>query len=74
MMKMQLQMLRYLYKKLIKAIDHFKALEPEGIPAIFLEKTKMTVTKLMMLFPRKIINESKTADVSPIHKRGSKIN
>ena len=62
----------------IDELDENSTAGPDGIPAIFLKKTKKAISKPLALLLRKIIDEGviyelfKTAYVTPIHKGGSR--
>ena len=64
----------------IDELDENSSAGPDGIPAIFLKKTKIAISKPLAILLRKSIDEGtipeifKMAYVTPIHKGGSKQN
>merc|ERR1711954_422328 len=64
----------------IKNIDENSSAGPDGIPALFLKKTKESLSKPLTILLRKSLDEGKIpniyklAYITPIHKGGSKQN
>ena len=64
----------------IDDLDENSSAGPDGIPAIFLKKTKKAISKPLALLLRKSIDEGKIPEIfkmayiTPIHKGGSKQN
>ena len=62
----------------IDELDENSSAGPDGLPAIFLKKTKDTISKPLAILLRKSLNEGKIPDifklafVTPIHKGGTK--
>ena len=62
----------------IKDIDENSSAGPDGIPALFLKKTKESISKPLSILLRKSLDEGKIpniyklAYITPIHKGGSK--
>ena len=62
----------------IDELDENSSAGPDGLPAIFLKKTKETISKPLALLLRKSLDEGKIPEiyklayVTPIHKGGSK--
>merc|ERR1712082_434672 len=62
----------------IDDLDENSTADPDGIPAIFLKKTKKAISRPLALLLRKSIDEGKIPEIfkmayiTPIHKGGSK--
>ena len=62
----------------IDELDENSSAGPDGLPAIFLKKTKKTISKPLAILLRKSLDESKIPEIfklayiTPIHKGGSK--
>ena len=62
----------------IDELDEYSSAGPDGLPAIFLKKTKKAISKPLAILLRKSLDEGKIPEifklayVTPIHKGGSK--
>ena len=64
----------------IKDLDENSSAGPDGIPALFLKRTKESISRPLSILLRKSLNEGKIPDIfkwahiTPIHKGGSRQN
>ena len=75
---MDIQIDRKCIEDAIDELDENSSAGPDGVPAIFLKRTKTAISKPLALLLRKSIDEGKIPEifkmayVTPIHKGGSR--